>query len=78
MRLVGLKTVSVDVSVTRMTKAMAKSAPATNASICLLLPMDSEPPVTPVAAPLPAGFPGRRGSVVRNPPGSNASAVLYH
>lgn len=63
MRLVGLKTTWVDVSVTRMTKAMTKSAAATNASICLPLPMDDEPHVIPVAEPLPAGFPGRCRSV---------------
>jgi hypothetical protein len=49
--------------VTRMMKAMAKNAAATNASICLPLPVDDEPRVIPVAAPLPAGFPGRRRSV---------------
>lgn len=63
MRLVGLKITSVDVSVTRMMKAMTKSAAATNASICLPLPMDDAPHVIPMAAPLPAGFPGRRRSV---------------
>jgi hypothetical protein len=67
MRLVGLKITSVDVSVTRMMKAMPKSAAATNASICLPLPVDDEPHVIPVAAPLPAGFPGRRRSVAYIP-----------
>ncbi|MDQ0948621.1 hypothetical protein QFZ24_002544 [Streptomyces phaeochromogenes] len=59
----GLKITSVDVSVTRMMKAMTKNAAATNASICLPLPMDDEPHVIPVAAPLSAGFPERCRSV---------------
>ncbi|MFD9196314.1 hypothetical protein ACFWCA_50015 [Streptomyces phaeochromogenes] len=59
----GLKITSVDVSVTRMKKAMTKNAAATNASICLPLPMDDEPHVIPVAAPLSAGFPERCRSV---------------
>jgi hypothetical protein len=67
MRLVELKIASVDVSVAWMRKAMRKSAAATNASICVLLLMDGEPHVIPVAAPLSAGFPGRRRSVVRLP-----------
>ncbi|WP_206341258.1 hypothetical protein [Streptomyces ureilyticus] len=76
MRLVGLKITSVDVSVTRMTKAMTKRAAATNASICLLLPMDGEPHMIPVAAPLPAGFPGLRRSVVRLRAGGDSDTLV--
>ncbi|WP_192582520.1 hypothetical protein [Streptomyces triticiradicis] len=76
MRLAGLKITSVDVSVTRMMKAMAKSAAAANASICPPLPMDDEPHI-PVAAPLPAGFP-RTAPISRVHPAPEPTTTPRH
>lgn len=60
MRLVGLKTASVDVSVAWMRKAMTNNTAAAKASIWLLQLMSGEPQAIPVTAPVLDECPAQR------------------